>query len=570
MKNIHETNEEALVKKTNNVVEAIHGNSEMVRQTTKAVESLKDTLKDKTETIAGFTGVINSQKKHGQKLEEIKSANLATNIELKKITKAVSREIPKIEFPKAPEFPKEMEVSIKGLSVVTLKGDKGERGEDGKIGREGAQGVPGKDGKDGKKGRDGKDGQNGTNGKDGERGLDGKNGSPDSPDQVIEKINLAKKKIKAKKVEGLERIIKAVDDIGTNPVGNGGGSQPLVIRNAGTKVSDHVTDLDFSTGLSAVYSNNGIVTLTSTGGLSQAAADLRYLKLDASNDPLTGDLNILKTNPLLRVTDNAGSINYAEMYANSLSAGFNFSIIDGESSGGIDFDGLVFSLNITGGETYIFTGASLTYLSGTISSTQMPFSIIGDRAFTGTNTNGGEMRLIPGDVTGSGTANTVLYAAGGGASGTTVHSSTAVATFAYNRATVVTPITCTAINTGNGDVELAAGTYTPTRSAETNLDSNVTVTQAQYSRVGNVVSVSGRFTANPTTAAVATSFELTLPIASNLGAAEDCAGTAFCGAIAGMGAEVIGSAANNTAKIQWIASDINSQTWSYNYTYEII
>lgn len=119
-------------------------------------------------------------------------------------------------------------------------------------------------------------------------------------------------------------------------------------------------------------------------------------------------------------------------------------------------------------------------------------------------------------------------------------------------------------------VALAAGTYTPTRSAEANLDSSVTMTQAQYMRVGNTVTVSGRFTADPTTPATATSFEITLPVASNIGAAEDVAGVAFCGAIAGMGAAIIGVAANDTAKIFWVASDVTSQTWSFTFTYKLV
>lgn len=116
---------------------------------------------------------------------------------------------------------------------------------------------------------------------------------------------------------------------------------------------------------------------------------------------------------------------------------------------------------------------------------------------------------------------------------------------------------------------LTSGTYTPTRSAETNLDSNVTMTQAQYLRVGETVTVSGRFTADPTSGA-ATSFEITLPIASDIGAIEDVAGVAFCGGIAGQGAEVIGVVANNTAKIQWVAVDTTSKVWSFHFSYQVI
>lgn len=131
-------------------------------------------------------------------------------------------------------------------------------------------------------------------------------------------------------------------------------------------------------------------------------------------------------------------------------------------------------------------------------------------------------------------------------------------------------VTCTSINTGNGAIELAAGTYTPTRSAEANMDANVTMFEAQYMRVGATVTVSGRFTADPTLAATVTSFEMTLPVASNIGAVEDCAGTAFCGAVAGMGAQISGVVANDTMKVAWISSDITSQSWSFTATYQVI
>lgn len=115
------------------------------------------------------------------------------------------------------------------------------------------------------------------------------------------------------------------------------------------------------------------------------------------------------------------------------------------------------------------------------------------------------------------------------------------------------------------------GTYTPTRSAEANLDANVTPQQAQYMRVGNTVTVSGRVTAvDPTAPATATSYELSLPVASNLGAAEDLAGVAFCGAIAGQGAEITGSVANNTAVVSWVSGDVTSQAWSFTFSYQVI
>lgn len=147
----------------------------------------------------------------------------------------------------------------------------------------------------------------------------------------------------------------------------------------------------------------------------------------------------------------------------------------------------------------------------------------------------------------------------------------AVVTAAYIAAdAVVAANAAAALSSAISALNLASGIYTPTRSAEANLDSNITFSQAQYLRVGSTVTVSGRFTADPTLTATTTSFEGTLPIASNLGAAEDVAGTAFCGNIISQGAEIIGVAANDTFKVQWKAGDVTSQTWSYVLTYRII
>lgn len=114
------------------------------------------------------------------------------------------------------------------------------------------------------------------------------------------------------------------------------------------------------------------------------------------------------------------------------------------------------------------------------------------------------------------------------------------------------------------------GVFTTAVSAETNTTGTPTMTAIKYSRAGNVVTMSGQFTADPVLTATATSFEFTLPIASNLGAASDVSGVAMCGVIAGMVAEVRGSAANDTAEVRWISSDITSQTWSWFAQYRVL
>ncbi len=184
----------------------------------------------------------------------------------------------------------------------------------------------------------------------------------------------------------------------------------------------------------------------------------------------------------------------------------------------------------------------------------------------GGDSDGGSLTLRPGSSTGGGADGKIKLTDAGGDSAILDTSSIASSdkTFTFPNTTGTLAVVTA------GSALVASGTYTPTRSAEVNLDANVTMSQAQYMRVGDTVTVSGRFTADPTLAATTTSFEITLPVASNLGAAEDVAGTAFCGNIAGMGAEVIGVAANDTAKVQWKSSDVTSQTWSYIFSYQAI
>lgn len=176
--------------------------------------------------------------------------------------------------------------------------------------------------------------------------------------------------------------------------------------------------------------------------------------------------------------------------------------------------------------------------------------------------NGGDLTFAPGNKASSGTVGHIIFVDPSNIKAIIDTSALASSdkTFTYPNTSGTLALTS----------NFASGTYAPTRSAEANLDSNVTMSVAQYLRVGNTVTVSGRFTADPTTTTTATSFETTLPIASNVGTPEDIAGVAFCGNVLSQGAEVIGVAANNTAKVQWVAGDVTSQTWSYTYTYRVI
>lgn len=119
------------------------------------------------------------------------------------------------------------------------------------------------------------------------------------------------------------------------------------------------------------------------------------------------------------------------------------------------------------------------------------------------------------------------------------------------------------------DTGLAHGTYTPTLTNVANLDAS-TAYECQYIRVGNTVTVSGKVDIDPTTTSTSTQLGISLPISSNLGAQEDCAGTAFASAIAGQGAAILGDATNNRAQLQYIAVDVTNQPMYFTFTYQVI
>jgi hypothetical protein len=116
---------------------------------------------------------------------------------------------------------------------------------------------------------------------------------------------------------------------------------------------------------------------------------------------------------------------------------------------------------------------------------------------------------------------------------------------------------------------LAAGVYTPTLTNVANLDAS-TAYECQYLRVGSVVHVSGRVDIDPTTAATLTQLGITLPVASNLGADEDCAGAAFASGIAAQGAAIRGDATNDRAELAYIAVDVTNQPMYFTFSYQVI
>jgi hypothetical protein len=116
---------------------------------------------------------------------------------------------------------------------------------------------------------------------------------------------------------------------------------------------------------------------------------------------------------------------------------------------------------------------------------------------------------------------------------------------------------------------LTSGTYTPTLTNVANLDSS-TAYECQYMRVGNTVTVSGKVSVDPTLAATSTQLGISLPVASNFGAQEDCAGAAFASGVAGQGAAILADSTNDRAQLQFISGDVTNQAMYFTFTYQII
>lgn len=116
-----------------------------------------------------------------------------------------------------------------------------------------------------------------------------------------------------------------------------------------------------------------------------------------------------------------------------------------------------------------------------------------------------------------------------------------------------------------------SGTYAPTFTNVANLDGTPTAaTDWQYARVGNVVTVSGEMTIDPTTTATTTQAGISLPVASDFASAGQCAGTGASPGVAGQCMAVIGDATNNRAELKWKALDVTSQVTAVTFSYLVV
>lgn len=118
----------------------------------------------------------------------------------------------------------------------------------------------------------------------------------------------------------------------------------------------------------------------------------------------------------------------------------------------------------------------------------------------------------------------------------------------------------------NGD-GLAAGTYTPTLTNTTNIDSSSVVGPLTYCRVGNIVTVSGALNIDAT-AAGNTVLGITVPIASNFAATTDGTGIGSSQTNNNTG-NISADATNDRVSLTYQATSTANTGWRVMFQYEV-
>ena len=123
--------------------------------------------------------------------------------------------------------------------------------------------------------------------------------------------------------------------------------------------------------------------------------------------------------------------------------------------------------------------------------------------------------------------------------------------------------------TGAASQYVASGTYTPTLTNVTNVAAS-TARLCQWTRVGNVVTVSGQLDIDLTATLLASEVGMSLPIASALTTAYQLGGTANAVAFQANWA-IQADAANDRAQFKSTGIvDVANDTYTFSFTYEVL
>lgn len=114
---------------------------------------------------------------------------------------------------------------------------------------------------------------------------------------------------------------------------------------------------------------------------------------------------------------------------------------------------------------------------------------------------------------------------------------------------------------------IASGTYTPTATPGTTNTDDVNPGLAFWTRIGDVVTVSGFVAVDHTTSGAATAVSLDLPVPSDLADFSDLAGTIACEDAAG---SALGEDTGDLVLFQFTAPSTATRFYGYNYSYRVL
>lgn len=116
---------------------------------------------------------------------------------------------------------------------------------------------------------------------------------------------------------------------------------------------------------------------------------------------------------------------------------------------------------------------------------------------------------------------------------------------------------------------IEAGSYTPTIGGGTNTNVGVSFYEVcYYTRIGKIVTVSGRVDITASSTAL-TQLCISLPIASNLGASTDLAGSGSS-TVVQQSAGILGILDSDTAGLTYVAIDTSNRSFFFTFQYTII